>query len=153
MLVALLELQLVLNQYCNLSQARADTTSTMCVLYSTLFVYSCRKWSLSIYQYISTLVYREGTSSRSRRPVAGATGGWPPNQCINHPDFSQDAKIDCELWSHSASPTNNRCHYFTPSPPPPTIPLSSGFVYCTQMKCKYFIVRKEIVLVGSVCIC
>lgn len=85
---------------------------------------------IGVYQYTSTsvrIVSREGTSSRSRRPVAGATGGWLPNQCINHPDFSQDAKIDCELWSHSASPTNNRCHYFTPPPPPPTYPTLVWF--------------------------
>lgn len=68
------------------------------------------------------------------RHVAGATGGWPPNQCINHPDFSQDAKIDCELWSQSASPTNNRCHYFIPPLSPPTHHTNSRLVLYTALK-------------------
>lgn len=151
MLVALLALQLVLHQY-NLSQARADTTSTMCVLYSTLFVYSCRKWSrnIRVHQYVQCI-------GRALRGEAGGPSLAPlvVGRRINVSIIQTSAKMPRLTASSGATPLLRQITVAIISPPPPPhhIPLSSGFVYCTQMKCKYFIVRKEIVLVGSVCIC
>lgn len=124
MLVALLALQLVLNQY-NLSQARADTTSTMCVLHSLcLLLQKVESINIRVHQYVQCI-------GRALRVEAGGPSLAPlvVGRRINVSIIQTSAKMPRLTASSGATPLLRQITVaiISPPPPPPTYPTLVWF--------------------------